>query len=364
MSEPIISFDPVGKARKPDCKFVARTYPDLLGRPSPEETIEDVLPATGSACIYGQSGSGKTFLALDMALAISRGDAFWFGYRLEQRDVFFLALEGEGGIVDRLKAHADGSGKPIPDRFRIIEVPFDLCDDEDMTHLITLLSGCVKPVVFIDTLTRATPGLDLNSGADMGRVIKAIDRIRRDCTCLVVAIYHSTIKSNSTGATEMGHSSYRGSLDASIFVRTDDAGVKSWTTVKAKDAEDGKGHQFGLSAHEVRVNQWGNPKTSCFVAEAHRPRFDPEAEKRMMADQLENYLVSGFNDTIRRYYTKRNLQDNRPPGISRDSISPLLATLEAEGRVAEVPLPEAERNGKRQTYIHPVKRIPIAREKR
>ena len=358
------TIDPIGKAHRPECKYIPRTYRDLLRRDPPKETIEDVLPATGSVCVYGQSGAGKTFLALDMALAIARGDPYWFGYRVAQRHVVYICLEGEAHIRDRLKAHSDGAGKEIPDAFTIVDnAPFALGDEDDVGHLLTLIAGHTHPVIIIDTLTRATAGMDLNGGADMGRAIASIDRIRRDGDCLVVSIYHSTIKSNGPNATEMGHSSLRGSLDASLFVWAD-GDTKQWTTAKAKDAADGKSHQFGLASKAVRVNQWGNARSSCFVTETHRPRFDPEAEKRARADQLENFIVSGFNEPTRRYYTKRNLQDNRPPGISRDSISPLLAMLEAEGRVVEVPLPESERNGKRQTYLHPIKRIPIAREKR
>ena len=188
-----------------------------------------------------------------------------------------------------------------------------------------------------------------------------LSRIRREGDCLVVCIYHATIKSNAVGATEMGHSSYRGSLDASIFVHKDEAGAKSWRTVKAKDAEDGKGHEFGLAVHEVRTNQCGHPKSSCCVVETYRPAYNPEAEKRAMADQLENCIVSGFNATPRRYYTKRNLEDDRPPGIPRDAIKALLAALEAEGRVVEIDLPQDERQGRRTHYLHPVKRLPIAR---
>jgi RecA-family ATPase len=356
------TIDPIGAAKPPECKYIPRTYRDLLTAPMPQETIEDVFPATGSVCIYGQSGSGKTFLALDMALAIARGDRTWFGYRVAKRHVIYVCLEGEAHIRDRLQAHADGAGKTVPDSFVIIDnAPFDLGNPDDIDHLLTLTTGHHYPVVILDTLTRATAGLDLNNGGDMGKAISGIDRIRRATNGLVVSIYHSTIKSNSQDATELGHSSLRGSLDASLYVFSD-GDVKKWRTAKVKDAIDGRDHPFGLSAKEVRINQWGNTKSSCFVTEAYRPAFDPESEKRAQCVQVENFLASRLSAAPSEYYTGRDLEAHcKAMKMSRDKVREIVATLKAQGRVIEAPLPEG-RHGAKKSYLHPSAKVPIARE--
>lgn len=327
------AFDPIGAAKAPDCKYIPHTYRDLIKATMPQETVEDVLPATGSACLYGQSGSGKTFLALDMALAIARGDRTWFGYRVAKRHVIYVCLEGEAHIRDRLKAHADGAGKAIPDESFVIvdNAPFDLGNPDDIDHLLMLTIGHTYPVIILDTLTRATPGLDLNNGGDMGKAIAGIDRIRRATGGLVLSIYHSTIKTSAPTATEMGHSSLRGSLDASLFVHAD-GDIKKWSSVKVKDAADGAVHPFGLKPQEVRINQWGNAKSSCYVTEAHRPRYDPEAEKRALCDQVENFLASRLNAAPKEYYTANTLEAQKKElGMSRDKIREVLAVLKAQG---------------------------------
>jgi hypothetical protein len=121
-------------------------------------------------------------------------------------------------------------------------------------------------VVLIDTLVRATSGLDLNGPKDMGLVVSALDDIKRKVDCLAGSVYHSSIKASgaSTDATEMGHSSFRGTLDASILVYEKD-GLKYWNSKKIKDAASGEDSPFRFVAHQVRLNQWGNPKTSCAV---------------------------------------------------------------------------------------------------
>lgn len=165
----------------------------------------------------------------------------------------------------------------------------------------------------------------------------------------------------------MGHSSFRGSLDASIVVydTADSMQIKSWSTVKLKESACGMDHKFSLEAIEVRKNQWGNPKTSCTVLPLVDMSFasqpvNEEMERRTLADLLENYIVSGYHDGKR--YTKRNLRDNPPPNMSKADVDKAFAILEPVGRVCDAPLPKDEWQGRRKSYIHPIKRIPIEPE--
>ena len=343
------------------------TFDEFSAGPPALEIIEDVLPAEGTACIYGRSGTGKTFLAIDLMLAIAIGKQDWFGHRVMQAPVVYLALEGAQGIRDRLTAYQSLSGSQIPDRFRILHDRFGLTSEEDRAALIEAVESCglQKPVVVIDTLTRSTPGLDLNGPKDMGSVIDAVDAIQRKLGGLVISIYHSTIKGNGgSDVTEMGHSSLRGALDASIVVWSDEATeTKYWSTKKVKDAATGKDHKFSLEPVEVRVNQWGNTKSSCAVLPMVDAPFaaqptNEDAERRALADQLENYIVSGYHEGAR--YTKRNLQDDPPPKMSRRDVDKAFSVLESTGRVAMVALPKEEWQGRRKSYVHPITRIPIA----
>ena len=52
---------------------------------------------------FGDSGSGKTFLALDLACHVAAGRT-WFGRRVEQRGVLYFAIEGGHGITNRIAA--------------------------------------------------------------------------------------------------------------------------------------------------------------------------------------------------------------------------------------------------------------------
>jgi hypothetical protein len=342
------------------------TFNEFSAGPPALEIIEDVLPAEGTACIYGRSGTGKTFLAIDLMLAIAIGKQDWFGHRVMQAPVVYLALEGAQGIRDRLTAYQSLSGSQIPDRFRILHDRFGLTSEEDRAALIEAVESCglQRPVVVIDTLTRSTPGLDLNGPKDMGSVIDAVDAIQRKLGGLVISIYHSTIKGNGgSDVTEMGHSSLRGALDASIVVWSDEATeTKYWSTKKVKDAATGKDHKFSLEPVEVRVNQWGNPKSSCAVLQivdspfATQPKNE-DAERRALADQLENYIVSRYLDGHR--YNATNLRDDPPPNMTTRQTKQAVSVLQTEGRLIEVELPKDEQHGRRKTYLHPKNRIDL-----
>ena len=54
-------------------QFNVLTAADVLNAPPLRWLVCGVLPATGLACVYGASGSGKSFLALDLCTAIAAG---------------------------------------------------------------------------------------------------------------------------------------------------------------------------------------------------------------------------------------------------------------------------------------------------
>ena len=55
-------------------------------RPPMTWRIKNVLPAQGLAIMYGRSGSGKTFLLLDLLLAIATSDE-WFGHSINKAEL-------------------------------------------------------------------------------------------------------------------------------------------------------------------------------------------------------------------------------------------------------------------------------------
>lgn len=220
--------------------------------------VKGVLPATGIAGIYGPSGSGKSFLCLDLAISIANGKA-WFGRRVNAAPVVYAALEGEAGFKQRVDAWKLHYGQPLPQNLHFMLQPFKLPVDEDVEAFANVLpKGCV---VFIDTLNRAAPTSDENNSKDMGTMIEAAKHLQTLTEGLVVLVHH-TGKNASAGL--RGHSSLIAALDAAIEVSRD-GDSRQWSVAKAKDGEDGNCERFKLKVEIVGFDSDGDAITSCFV---------------------------------------------------------------------------------------------------
>ncbi|MBD5801320.1 hypothetical protein AZOA_07330 [Azoarcus sp. Aa7] len=246
----------------PPRRYRLLTADDLARRPTPRSLIKGVFPATGIAALIGQSSAGKSFLGVDICAAVDRGGV-WFGYRVTQRPVAYLALEGQDGLGKRVAAYQLATGSTLSDRFRIITEPFAFLDVRDVPDLADTLTeaGMVHGLVVIDTLNRAAAGADENSSTDMGLLIAAATELQRRVGGLVLIVHH-TGKDATKGA--RGHSSLFAALDACIEVtRTNDQ--REWRIAKAKDGEDGKAHPFRLEVVQIGVDEDGDDITSCVV---------------------------------------------------------------------------------------------------
>jgi putative DNA primase/helicase len=224
-------------------RFALLTCADLaLTKPS-EWAIDGVLPASGLAAIYGPSGVGKSFFALDAVAAIAEGRD-WFGHSTNARPIVYSVLEGQDGFKHRVRAWEQHHGRKLPQSIRLMMSSFNITNDGDVTDFAAVLPK--GGIVVIDTLNAAAAGVDENGSVGMGLILAGAKRLAQITGGLTVAVHHS---GKSEGAGLRGHSSLVGALDTAIFVSTK-AGRCTWTTDiarggKSKDGTPSSG-TFGL----------------------------------------------------------------------------------------------------------------------
>lgn len=248
---------------------------------APDELVEGLLTVGDGSMLYGDSNSGKTFLAIDLACAVARG-VDWHGRRVEQGLVMYVASESPGSVRARLQAYQQHHGCKVPS-FAIVQSPLDLFSDDidtqaliDAARKLQELAGQPVRLIVGDTLARLSAGANENSGQDMGLVVQRFDRIRRETGAHFLMIHHSG-KAAAAGA--RGWSGIRAAVDTEIEV-TDAPTGRCAEIMKQRDLST-KGERIGFTLEAITLGQtkWGQAATSCVVMPSAAP--DKPQGKRM-----------------------------------------------------------------------------------
>ena len=231
------------------------------GRPY---VVKGLLDLGGMSVVYGNSNTGKTFLALDISFRYGarRNVA---GARVRKGAVIYVAAEGGGSVRDRVAAwrahHQVPSASFIP--FALAPCSVDLFSsaaDTDAlirvieTELAKLRDATAPVLVVLDTLARVMAGGNENQPDAMGAVIRNVDRIRAMTGAHVMVVHH-TGKEQAKGA--RGHSSLRAATDTEIEVTGDSGSVRQATVTKQRDHVSGDKFGFELRSVDLGVDEDG-----------------------------------------------------------------------------------------------------------
>ncbi len=251
--------------------------------PRYEHLVKGVLTRGEMSMLLGESQSGKSFLAIDIAMAVARG-VDWFGHRVRAGGVIYQAGESAVG-VRRKRFPAYRIGRDVRDPYLplvLLQDALDLYSSDDPTE--AFIDECrhwgrrferAAPLelIVIDTFNKATPGANENDGKDMGLVLARCDRIRRETGAHVMLVHHL----NAGGTKARGHTSLFANVENVITVtRQADAHdaqnrqIRTWRVAKQKDGEDGKETKFVLRGVRIGADEDGEDVFSCIVAEPAR----------------------------------------------------------------------------------------------
>lgn len=240
------------------------TASQLRQLPATPYVVRNVFPAQGLAAIYGEPGSGKSFLALHLAHAIALGSTDWFDFRVRQRPVVYVVLEGVGGMGKRTTALELHSKQLCSDQLRFWCRNIHLLTGDGIDLLASEIISAVGKgtVIVIDTLNQASPGADENTSQDMSKIIANTKRLAATVEGLAILVHHSG-KNRAQGL--RGHSSLHAAMDVVIEVTTVDGKHKAWSITKAKDDNSDVKRDFDLISYTVGKDEDGEQVTSCAV---------------------------------------------------------------------------------------------------
>lgn len=217
----------------PDFRILS--HRELGSLPEPEWTIEGILPAGSLAVLYGQPGDGKSFLALDMGLAVASRPT-WHGRTLKGGPILYVAAgEGASGLRSRVDAWSRVyNAEEMPGAY-FMTSPILLQDQRHVDVFCQTLKHKIPEkleLVILDTLARCMTGADENSTREMGQAIAGVDHIRNHTGATVLLSHHA----QKSGDRERGSSALFGAADTVWQLKNDD-GLRVLEAKKQKDAE-------------------------------------------------------------------------------------------------------------------------------
>lgn len=225
---------------------------ELEAMPAPEWLVRDLIPEGGLAIIYGDPGAGKSFLALDMALRIARGDD-WHGVPTRQTGVLYIAGEGARGIGKRVAGWRMSHGlKRIDAPFLLLPTAVQLLDEAERARLLKTIdeakerAGFTIGLTFVDTVSRSISGRDENKQETMSAFVRALDEVKNHAGGAAIGVHHSG-KDKDRGM--RGSSVLLGAVDTAIRVTKSERLVTA-KVEKQKDAEEGKPIYFELEHYK------------------------------------------------------------------------------------------------------------------
>ena len=273
--------------------YALKTFNDLLNTTPVSWQIKHLLPKQSLALLYGASGSGKSFVALDLALSMARGQAWGYplsACRVKPGGCIYVAAEGAGGMGQRVSAYTAHNQITQADLicpFAVITAAPNLADKTDVARIMFAAKTQLETppaVIILDTFAQVTPGLDENS-KEIQRAITMANALISEIGCSVIIIHHAG-KDESRGA--RGWSGIRAAVDTELHVVRDeveDGDPPQWLlqVTKQKDGQDGLKYWFELKHVVTGTDDDGDDVGSLVVS--HLPATDAHGNPRRLTDK-------------------------------------------------------------------------------
>jgi len=213
--------------------------------------VKPYLERETTAVMFGESGTYKSFICLDIGLSIAYGIPY-HGHRTHKSPVFYVCGEGSGGIARRIEAWMLAHPKQAEDSapFYVSKVPACLIEDGNAAGIAAAIQqqepGINPGLIIMDTLSTNIGDGDESSNPDVAKLMNNVNVHLRDVFgCCVLIVHHV---GHGDKDRERGAYALRGNADARIQVKPDGDHKCSMHSLKVKD-----GPEFDPVAFSARV---------------------------------------------------------------------------------------------------------------
>lgn len=226
--------------------------------------VKGLIPADATGIIFGETGSYKSFIAIDLSLHIAHGLA-WCNHKTTQGSVFFIAGEGGAGLFRRIEAwHKSHGLSPETGQLFVCPTPIALNESENSIEVMQLIkqraetAGSPKLIV-IDTLSQNFSGVE-NDSSDIADYMRTlIYEIRKHFPGSSIVLIHHTGHNNK----DRMRGAYSLIANSDFVYKLEGSNLSSVLTAqKMKDSELPSRILFNLKAIELGEDADGEAITS------------------------------------------------------------------------------------------------------
>lgn len=289
------------------------------------------------AAIVGAPNSGKTALAVSLAIAAASRSERWLDLKVAGGPVLYFAAEAPASVKARARAAAALIEPPRSGAFylsgAVPEIGGEVTTEVDTERVIASISAVQTTegervcLVIFDTLASCLGGGDENNGG-MLRLVASAKRIAA-CTGACVVLVHHPSKGDS--ATLRGHGSLSAACDSIIRIDEHPGGLRIATLAKARDHATQLHLRFELETVTLpERDTFGDPLSTIVVRPsrqaAPRPRPTGQRQRELIAELERRYRAGerSWDDTT-------VCRAGRALGMHRNSLRDALRGLQKAG---------------------------------
>jgi hypothetical protein len=230
--------------------------------------VNGLIEANSFSTLYGDSGAGKSFLAIELAACIATATPF-HGKPVKQGPVIYMAGEGHSGLARRFKAWSIVRGVSLEKApLFLSEGAIALINPTVMGPVCGALDKLIKEIgqnpalVILDTWSRVLGGDD-SAPSDAAAGVAALDGLRAKYGNFAAMVVHHEGHQKGRGR---GWSGLRAAVDMEYRAERGADGLLRLECTKAKDTSvmDPMAFQFMGVALSIR-NESGEPITSAVL---------------------------------------------------------------------------------------------------
>jgi AAA domain len=262
-------FGPDEPAAKPNGAAKPLTYSllrDLKPNLRSNEVVKDLIPRRAFGEVHAERSGGKTAILVDLLLHVAAGMEYR-GRRVEQQPVVYVALEGHGGIDNRIIAAKQELGiDEAP--FALVKVTDDFRDEAAAERVANVALELMQefsgdnPMIAVDTYTAALGAG--GSDCDPRDVSAFIQNIQKHLLVIgTVILAHHFGKDASRGG--RGWSGLGAALDFELEIDRD-GDLRIMRVTKSRDGSDQQpGLCYRLHGRKLGLNEYDEPVTAVVV---------------------------------------------------------------------------------------------------